>query len=171
MMSAYPVAEDAAPGSIRHVAIIGAGFSGTLLAINLLRHDGPAATLIERGDAAGLGVAYGTRQSDHLLNVRAANMSAFPDRPDHFAPQAPRVFDLIQAGLEDRGGAELPVWQLYDKLSAMPYGLPYVIIQLYLLAFVRRGDPRVDLLLKTVMSTRQGVHRLSATGAQLPLVR
>ena len=84
MMSAYPVAEDAAPGSIRHVAIIGAGFSGTLLAINLLRHDGPAATLIERGDAAGLGVAYGTRQSDHLLNVRAANMSAFPDRPDHF---------------------------------------------------------------------------------------
>ena len=33
---------------IRHVAIIGAGFSGTLQAINLLRHDGPRATLIER---------------------------------------------------------------------------------------------------------------------------
>jgi len=74
----------AVSGTIRHVAIVGAGFSGTLLAINLLRHDGPAATLIERSDAAGLGVAYGTRQSDHLLNVRAANMSAFPDRPDHF---------------------------------------------------------------------------------------
>lgn len=83
MTTAHP-APDAVPGNIRHVAIIGAGFSGTLLAINLLRHDGPAATLIERGDAAGLGVAYGTRQSDHLLNVRAANMSAFPDRPDHF---------------------------------------------------------------------------------------
>lgn len=80
----HPTAPDAVPGTIRHVAIIGAGFSGTLLAINLLRHDGPRATLIERGDAAGLGVAYGTRQSDHLLNVRAANMSAFPDRPDHF---------------------------------------------------------------------------------------
>ena len=79
-----PAATDAVPGTFRHVAIVGAGFSGTLLAINLLRHDGPAATLIERGDAAGLGVAYGTRQSDHLLNVRAANMSAFPDRPDHF---------------------------------------------------------------------------------------
>lgn len=83
-MSANPAAPDAVPGTIRHVATIGAGFSGTLLAINLLRHDGPSATLIERGDAAGLGVAYGTRQSDHLLNVRAANMSAFPDRPDHF---------------------------------------------------------------------------------------
>ena len=84
MTPAHSPAPDVVPGMIRHVAIIGAGFSGTLLAINLLRHDGPAATLIERGDAAGLGVAYGTRQSDHLLNVRAANMSAFPDRPDHF---------------------------------------------------------------------------------------
>lgn len=69
---------------IDHVAIVGAGFSGTLLAINLLRHDGPAATLIERGAAAGQGVAYGMAQPDHLLNVRAANMSAFPDQPDHF---------------------------------------------------------------------------------------
>jgi len=69
---------------IDHVAIVGAGFSGTLLAINLLRHDGPRATLIERGGAAGQGVAYGMAQPDHLLNVRAANMSAFPDRPDHF---------------------------------------------------------------------------------------
>jgi len=83
MTSSHPAAH-AIPGNIRHVAIVGAGFSGTLLAINLLRHDGPVATLIERGDAAGLGVAYGTQQSDHLLNVRAANMSAFPDRPDHF---------------------------------------------------------------------------------------
>ena len=83
-MTTAPIAADAVPGTFRHVAIIGAGFSGTLLAINLLRHDGPAATLVERGDAAGLGIAYGTRQSDHLLNVRAANMSAFPDRPDHF---------------------------------------------------------------------------------------
>lgn len=69
---------------IRHVAIVGAGFSGTLLALNLLRHDGPRATLIERAEVAGRGVAYGTAQPDHVLNVRAANMSAFPDQPDHF---------------------------------------------------------------------------------------
>ena len=77
-----------------------------------------------------------------------------PDRPDHFAPQAPHVFDLIEKMLAEREGAELPVWQLYDKLSAMPYGLPYVVIQLYLLAFVRRGAPRVDLLLKAKHSLR-----------------
>jgi uncharacterized NAD(P)/FAD-binding protein YdhS len=69
---------------IRHVAIIGAGFSGTLQAINLLRHDGPSATLIECGPTPGKGLAYGAAQPSHLLNVRAANMSAFPDDPAHF---------------------------------------------------------------------------------------
>ena len=68
---------------IRHVAIIGAGFSGTLQAINLLRHDGPRATLIERAPVPGEGLAYGAAWSDHVLNVRAANMSALPDDPDH----------------------------------------------------------------------------------------
>lgn len=68
---------------IRHVVIVGAGFSGTLQAINLLRHDGPRATLIERAVEPGRGVAYGAADPAHLLNVRAANMSAFPDGPDH----------------------------------------------------------------------------------------
>lgn len=69
---------------IEHVAIIGAGFSGTLQAINLLRHEGPRATLIERAPVAGTGLAYGAAHPSHVLNVRAANMSAFPDDPDHF---------------------------------------------------------------------------------------
>jgi len=68
---------------IRHVAIIGAGFSGTLQAINLLRHDGPRATLIERAPTPGEGLAYGAAWPDHVLNVRASNMSALPDDPDH----------------------------------------------------------------------------------------
>jgi len=68
---------------IRHVAIIGAGFSGTLQAINLLRHDGPRATLIERAPVPGEGLAYGAAYPGHLLNVRASNMSALPDDPDH----------------------------------------------------------------------------------------
>ncbi|HEX7848872.1 MAG TPA: FAD/NAD(P)-binding protein [Sphingomonas sp.] len=68
---------------IRHVAIIGAGFSGTLQAINLLRHDGPRATLIERAPVPGQGLAYGAAYPGHLLNVRSSNMSALPDDPDH----------------------------------------------------------------------------------------
>ncbi|RYD73295.1 MAG: FAD/NAD(P)-binding protein, partial [Verrucomicrobiaceae bacterium] len=69
------------------VAIIGAGFSGTLLAIHLLEAEaGPPLTvaLIERRGEFGKGVAYGTSCWRHLLNVPAAKMSAFPDQPDHF---------------------------------------------------------------------------------------
>ncbi len=32
----------------------------------------------------GRGVAYATSRNEHLLNVAARNMSAFPDHPDHF---------------------------------------------------------------------------------------
>ncbi|MGF7150645.1 putative NAD(P)/FAD-binding protein YdhS [Sphingomonas zeicaulis] len=69
---------------IRNVTIVGAGFAGTLQAINLLRHDGPRATLIERSSVPGTGLAYGAAHPGHVLNVRAANMSAFPDDPGHF---------------------------------------------------------------------------------------
>lgn len=72
------------PRPVNRVAIVGAGFSGALQAINLLRHDGPSAMLIERRGDAGRGVAYSAAHPSHLLNVRAANMSAFPDEPDHF---------------------------------------------------------------------------------------
>lgn len=64
--------------------IVGGGFSGALMAINLLRHHGPGAVLIERDTRFGKGLAYSTAHTGHLLNVRAANMSALPDEPDHF---------------------------------------------------------------------------------------
>jgi uncharacterized NAD(P)/FAD-binding protein YdhS len=70
----------------KHVIIIGGGASGTLLAVQLLRD--PSAhvrvTLVEKGQHPGLGLAYSTSNPSHLLNVRAANMSAFADDPDHF---------------------------------------------------------------------------------------
>jgi uncharacterized NAD(P)/FAD-binding protein YdhS len=67
------------------VAVIGAGFSGVMTALNLLNDaDGPRVRLIERRARFGLGAAYQTTNPDHLLNVRAANMSAYPDQPHHF---------------------------------------------------------------------------------------
>lgn len=66
------------------IAIVGAGFSGTLLAVNLLRL-GQHVVLVERNaDKLAKGQAFGTEAPEHLLNVRAANMSAFPDDPGHF---------------------------------------------------------------------------------------
>lgn len=68
------------------VAVIGGGFSGLLTAIHLLREDSNLVVrLVERASHFGLGRAFATHNPDHLLNVRVANMSAFPDRPHHFA--------------------------------------------------------------------------------------
>lgn len=70
----------------QHLVIIGAGFSGALLAINLLRFGGPPTTLVERrAGQMGRGVAYSATDPSQLLNVRASGMSAFPDDLGHFA--------------------------------------------------------------------------------------
>ncbi len=68
------------------IAIIGGGFSGTLTAVNLARlATRPLrVSVINSGHPAGRGVAYGTKRPEHLLNVAARNMSAFPDHPNHF---------------------------------------------------------------------------------------
>ncbi len=81
-MSPIEAASDASPA----IAIIGAGFSGTLLALHLLQHAPPPTrvVLIERNAQFGRGPAYATGNSSHLLNVPAAKMSAFQSRPADF---------------------------------------------------------------------------------------
>jgi len=66
------------------VAIVGAGFSGTMTAANLARR-GIRSILIEANGRAGQGAAYSTREPAHLLNIRAQNMGAWADEPGHFA--------------------------------------------------------------------------------------
>jgi uncharacterized NAD(P)/FAD-binding protein YdhS len=99
------------------VAVVGAGFSGLLTALRLLTApDGPTVRLIERRGAFARGAAYSTVDPEHLLNVRAANMSAFAEDPGHFvhwlsrsgAPGAQNQFvrrsqygDYLQAMIKD----------------------------------------------------------------------
>jgi uncharacterized NAD(P)/FAD-binding protein YdhS len=66
------------------VAIIGGGFSGTMVAAQLARR-GIASVLIEGNGRMGRGVAYSTREPAHVLNVRAEVMSAWPDDLEDFA--------------------------------------------------------------------------------------
>ncbi len=68
------------------VAIVGGGFSGTVTAINLARlsRSPLQVVVVNSGFPLGRGIAYSTRQVEHLLNVVARNMSALADRPSHF---------------------------------------------------------------------------------------
>jgi uncharacterized NAD(P)/FAD-binding protein YdhS len=67
------------------VVVVGGGFSGLLTAIHLLQRDARVIVrLVEKAERFGPGRAYSASNDLHLLNVRASNMSAFPDRPDHF---------------------------------------------------------------------------------------
>ena len=65
------------------VSIVGGGASGVLTAANLLADPDPRlrVTIHESAPVLGAGIAYGTTDPRHLLNVRARHMSAFPDTP------------------------------------------------------------------------------------------
>ncbi|MBD2111811.1 MULTISPECIES: FAD/NAD(P)-binding protein [Cyanophyceae] len=67
------------------IAIIGAGFSGSLVATHLLKTANRplVVKLVERRSEVGKGVAYSTTTNGHLLNVSAGKISAFPDEPGH----------------------------------------------------------------------------------------
>jgi uncharacterized NAD(P)/FAD-binding protein YdhS len=69
------------------VAIVGGGFAGVMTAVQLLRilPEPHEVVVFERGDRFARGQAYATALPCHLLNVPAARMSAFPDKPADFA--------------------------------------------------------------------------------------
>lgn len=72
---------------MKRITIIGGGASGTLLAVNLMKHsenEPLEINLIEKNSRLARGVAYGTNHDFHLLNVPAAKMGAFPDQVGHF---------------------------------------------------------------------------------------
>ena len=71
---------------IYDVAVVGSGFSAISLVTNLLQLLPDGASIAIVGDDAnfGRGTAYRTELHLHRLNVPAARMSAFADRPDDF---------------------------------------------------------------------------------------
>ncbi|HEY2685667.1 MAG TPA: FAD/NAD(P)-binding protein [Steroidobacteraceae bacterium] len=84
------------------ILIVGAGFSGTVFAVNLLRHLDAAPVdiyLVERGPDLGRGIAYARRSFPFLLNVPAARLSADPNDPLQFLRFAQRL--RPEVGAED----------------------------------------------------------------------
>jgi uncharacterized NAD(P)/FAD-binding protein YdhS len=74
--------------AVQRVAIVGGGASGALAAVHLLREPrergGLEIELIDRTGTFGAGVAYGTEDPLHLLNVPAVRMGAIHGHPEHF---------------------------------------------------------------------------------------
>lgn len=75
------------------VVVVGAGAAGTLTALHLVEQaTGPLSiTLVDPAPRCGRGVAFGTTDERHLLNIPASRMSAYPDDPAHFVDWHRRV--------------------------------------------------------------------------------
>jgi uncharacterized NAD(P)/FAD-binding protein YdhS len=85
----------------RTIAIVGAGFGGTMVAVHLLRDASPAVSrvfLVERAEGRIGGVAYRTPSASHTLNVPAGRMSAFDDDPDDFLRHVRRREPALTGG-------------------------------------------------------------------------
>jgi uncharacterized NAD(P)/FAD-binding protein YdhS len=92
------------------IAVIGAGASGTLLALHLLRRAPPGTrvTLIDRNAPFGPGLAYATGSENHLLNVPAGRMSAFVDQPRHFVDWLERQSAQLLGGVQPTEASFVP---------------------------------------------------------------
>ncbi|MCE0540345.1 FAD/NAD(P)-binding protein [Kineosporia rhizophila] len=71
------------------ILIAGGGVAGTLVTLHLARLAARRSTgldivVLEPSDLLGRGVAFGTPEDRHLLNVPASGMSALPEEPGHF---------------------------------------------------------------------------------------
>ena len=71
---------------INTIAIVGGGISGTLTVLNCIKQSKSQLKIIwfDAKNQFCKGLAYSTSEEQHLLNVRANNMSVFVDEPNHF---------------------------------------------------------------------------------------
>ncbi|MDB6095276.1 MAG: FAD-dependent oxidoreductase [Verrucomicrobia bacterium] len=110
-----------ASDSERRIAVIGGGCSGVLVAIQLLRQaQAPTRVLLfERMTDVGRGVAYGTENHEHLLNVPASRMGAFPDDIGHFQRWVTERGSTPGFPATVAPGDFLPRWIFGEYLRAM----------------------------------------------------
>lgn len=134
----------------RVIAIIGGGFSGTVLAVDLLRHLRPSPTrivLVERNATIGDGVAYARHGFPYLLNVPIGRMPAVSE-------DAGQLLGFVQRHLPGATGDSFIPRRLYGEY-----------LRGVLEAAQQAAPPGVRLDLLRGEST--AVHSLSAKGPSI----
>ena len=145
------------------VAVIGGGFSGSMVTAQLARHGriGPFGVHVRRPRSRPRRrIRHAHRE--HLLNTRARAMSAFPDDPDHFVrwlgPRAApddfvsrRLYgDYVAEIARQRSSASALRW---STIASSP---------------CRRGEHGRFVLTTSVRSAVRGASRRLATGNVAP---
>ena len=127
------------------MAIVGAGFSGTSVAIHLLRHSGASPlriVLLDPREELGAGLAYATRDYPYPLNVAAGLMSLDPNVPGDFLEFASTIG--IQAGPGDYLPRQVYGEYLRARFEAARASAPACVTCVHQRASVlqlRRGTP------------------------------
>ncbi len=128
----------------RTIAILGAGFSGTAVAIHLLQRPAgsPLRVVLLDRETTGRGLAYADRGYPYLLNVPAGRMSANADEPLDF-------LNFAQT--------HIPTATAHDFLPRSLYG---EYLQARLLAAERAAAPDVVLerIFATAVSIKCGIN-------------
>ncbi|HTJ90448.1 MAG TPA: FAD/NAD(P)-binding protein [Acidocella sp.] len=98
--------------ALHTVAIIGGGFTGAAVAFHLARATSPRTRILvfEPRPVLGSGLAYGTDNPVHRINVTAQRMSLLPDDSGDFA----RWIDAMGACADDPG-AFLPDGRIFPR--------------------------------------------------------
>lgn len=94
------------------ILIIGGGLSGTMLAVQLLRHPGQRKILIiEPRPELGRGEAYSAVELGHTLNGNAARMSVDPDNPGDLTQWLTE--HIAAGGWPESAEQDVPVSELF----------------------------------------------------------
>ncbi len=120
------------------IAVVGAGFSGSMAALHLLAAlpRSWSVLLCEKAGSFGRGLAYGTEAPAHLLNLRSPNMSAYPERPEHFATWLGGLPEDERAGVAVTPAGTFAPRALYGRYLG----------DLLTEAIVAEGTPRLHLV-------------------------
>jgi uncharacterized NAD(P)/FAD-binding protein YdhS len=101
---------------MKRIAIVGAGFSGTMTAVQLIRTTKiPLAIfLFDEKQRFHRGIAYSPFSAHYILNVPCSKMSAFPDEPNDFVDWYMESFNISLEQKEKISNAFLPR-EIYGK--------------------------------------------------------